>query len=58
MTATIEDVYEDLAVLLDRVGEERAALFLAKAALALAQALDDPERARELVALAARDLDA
>ena len=58
MTATLEDVYEALAQALDRVGEERAAVFLAKVALALAEALDDPDRARDLVALAERDLGA
>ncbi|MCW1930914.1 hypothetical protein [Pararhodobacter zhoushanensis] len=50
----IEDVFDTLATTLDQVGVERAPLFLAKAALALAQALNDPERARAIIEAAAR----
>ena len=44
--ADIEDVFETLALTIDRIrteqGADQTSLFLAKAALALAQALNDP----------------
>ena len=52
--ADIEDVFEALATTIDAVGPERTPLFLAKAALALAQALEDPERALAIIADSAR----
>ena len=50
----LEDVYEALARQIDRAGPEAAPLFLAKTALALAEALGDPARALALIALCAR----
>lgn len=55
--ASLETVYERIAETVDAVGEERQALFLAKLALLLAEALGEPERALALVGEAARDLD-
>ena len=52
--ADIEDIYEALAMQIDRLDTEAGALFLAQAALALAHALDDPDRALSVIALAAR----
>jgi hypothetical protein len=54
---TLETVYERLAETIDRVGEADTPLFLAKAALLLAEALGDPERALALIEAASRDLD-
>lgn len=51
--ADIEDVYETLALNIDRVGEAATPLFLARAALALAQALGDPARAMAIIEAAA-----
>jgi len=53
--ADIEDVFEALAITIDAVGAERTPLFLAKLALALAQALDDPVRAMAIISAAAAD---
>jgi hypothetical protein len=51
--ADIENVFEALALTVDRVraeqGADRIPLFLAKAALALAQALNDPSRACAII---------
>lgn len=58
MTPTdLEQVYEDLAVTLDAVGEDRHALLLAKLALLLAQDLGDAERVKTRIAEAAANLD-
>ena len=52
----IEDVFEALALTTDRVraeqGADRIPLFLAKTALALAQALNDPSCACAIIAAA------
>lgn len=54
--ADIEDVFETLALTVDRIrteqGVDRTSLFLAKAALALAQALNDPSRACAIIVAA------
>lgn len=47
--ADLEDIYEALALVVDRVGPERTSLVLAKAALSLAHELDDPARAIALI---------
>lgn len=51
-----EPLYETLAAHLDAIGEAQAPLFLAKAALALAVALGDGERAQRILSDCARDL--
>jgi hypothetical protein len=55
MTQT-EPIYEALAAHLDDLGEAQVPLFLAKAALALAQALGDGERALGIIRECAKDL--
>lgn len=54
--ADIEDVFETLALTIDRIrteqGADQTSLFLAKAALALAQALNDPSRACAIIVAA------
>lgn len=56
-TISLETVYEHLAGTIDAVGGDKEALFLAKLALLMADALGDPARALELIDAAARDLD-
>ncbi|MCA0206064.1 MAG: hypothetical protein LCH92_17095 [Proteobacteria bacterium] len=51
-----EPLYEALAAHLDRLGEAQAPLFLAKAALALAEALGDGDRALDILRECAKDL--
>lgn len=52
-----EPLYEALAAHLDAIGEAQAPLFLAKAALALAVALGDGDRAQAILRDCARDLE-
>ncbi|GEM_PF-2971742 len=52
-----EPLFDALAAHLDRIGEDRAPLFLAKAALALAVALNDNARALALLEGCAHDLE-
>ncbi len=52
----LEQVYELLAEAIDEVGAEHEAEFLTKLALVLAERLGDPDRVREAVAIAKRDL--
>lgn len=46
---SLEDFYETLARTIDEVGPDHDSLLLAKLALLLANALDDPERAVALI---------
>lgn len=55
--ATMEDVYAALADGIDAAGREKETMFLAKAALLLAQELDNPARALELIADAQKNMD-
>lgn len=55
--AEIETVYEALARQIDAIAPDKHALFLAKLALLLSREIGDAERARSLVAEAARNLD-
>jgi hypothetical protein len=58
MTATtLEDVYAAMAEGVDNAGPDREALFLAKTALLLADALNDPDRAVALIQAARDGLD-
>ena len=54
--ADIEDVFETLALTIDQIrseqGSDKTSLFLAKVALALAQALNDPLRACAIITAA------
>ena len=50
----LEDIFELLAVTLDKAGPDRARLVLAKIALSLVAALDDPEKARAIIENAAQ----
>ena len=52
-----EPLYDALAAHLDALGETRAPLFLAKAALALAQALEDNDRALNILRECSKDMD-
>ncbi|MBI1366704.1 MAG: DUF2783 domain-containing protein [Alphaproteobacteria bacterium] len=52
----LEGVYELLGESIDRAGEEKAALFLAKLALLLANELEDPQTVRTAIETALRDL--
>ena len=52
-----ELLYDALAAHLDDLGEAKAPLFLAKAALALAQALGDTERAMGIIRECSKDLE-
>jgi hypothetical protein len=54
----LEAVWSELADSIDAIPPERRELFLCKLALALASALDDPQRARDAFALARRSLEA
>lgn len=54
---TMEDVYAALAEGIDAVGAEKESMFLAKAALLLAQELSDCERALTLIAAAQANMD-
>lgn len=51
-----EPLYEALAAHLDTLGEAQAPLFLAKAALAMAMALGDGEKALGILSDCAKDL--
>lgn len=51
-----EPLFEALAAYLDQLGEAQAPLFLAKAALALAEALGDGERALVIFRDCAKDI--
>jgi hypothetical protein len=53
----VERIHQALAEGIDRAGPDLAALFLAKASLLLAVALDDPDRALALIRDAGEDLD-
>ena len=52
-----EPIYDALAAHLDTLGEARAPLFLAKAALALAQALGDTDMALSILRECSKDLE-
>ena len=52
----LEGVYELLAESIDKAGEEKAPLFLAKLALLLAREVADPAKAREAIEAALIDL--
>jgi ethanolamine utilization microcompartment shell protein EutL len=56
-TAAIEATYELIADGIDRAGEARAQLFLAKLCLALANLVGDPAEITQAVGAALRDLD-
>lgn len=57
MTAnTLEDVYEALARGMDDVGHRQAEVYLAKVCLSLAQALNDPARAVNIIEACKADL--
>ncbi|MCB1389281.1 MAG: hypothetical protein KDK12_09130 [Rhodobacteraceae bacterium] len=53
---TAEPLYDSLAAHLDALGEAQAPLYLAKAALALAQALGDTDRALGILRECAKDM--
>ncbi|HMK87357.1 MAG TPA: hypothetical protein VK437_15450 [Steroidobacteraceae bacterium] len=55
-TATLEDVYDLIAEGIDRAGEAKAKLFLAKLSLALANLIGDAREVRRAVESALRDL--
>ena len=46
----IETIYEALAEAIDAVGAGQSEVYLAKVALALAETLDDPDRALAVIA--------
>lgn len=52
----LEDVWERLAEAIDRAGPEREALFLAKLAVLLANAVGDRARVERLIETALEDL--
>lgn len=52
----LETVYAALAEGIDTSGPEKSEMFLAKAALLLAQALDDQDRALQAIADAQRNM--
>ncbi|WP_139103220.1 DUF2783 domain-containing protein [Pararhodobacter sp. CCB-MM2] len=52
-----EPIYDALAAHLDTLGEAKAPLFLAKAALALAQALGDTDMALSILRECAKNLE-
>jgi len=52
----LEAIYETLAEAIDAVGEEQALVYLAKVALALAEATDDPSLALSLIRECKSDL--
>lgn len=53
---TLEDVYEELAETLDRVGRDAEGLLLTKTVLLMAHALGDPDRALQLIREAEENL--
>lgn len=53
----VEQVYEALANVLDRVGASRRELYLAKLALLLAHEIGGASRVQELIEVAALNLD-
>jgi hypothetical protein len=55
-TAEIEAVYDLIADAIDRAGEGKSQLFLAKLSLALANLLGNPEEIRRAVEAALKDL--
>jgi len=52
----LEEAYDLIATAVDQAGPEKEALFLAKLALALANAVNDNDALRDLIAAASRDL--
>jgi hypothetical protein len=56
MSTNVETLYEALATHLDTVGEANAALYLAKVALAMGQALGDTEAALAILQDCTHDL--
>lgn len=52
----LEEAYDLIATAVDQAGPEKEALFLAKLALALANAVNDNNALRDLIAAASRDL--
>lgn len=54
--AGLEQVYDEIAQALDRVGEPHSELFLVKLALLLANELGDPARVVQLLEVAQQDL--
>ncbi len=56
--AALERIYDAMADALDRVGEDREPVFLAKLALALAALSGDERAVLDAIAVAERDLDA
>ena len=54
--ADLEGFYELLAQSIDKTGEEKAPLFLAKLALLLAREVGDPDVTRAAIETALRDL--
>jgi len=57
MIEKTEALYEALAINLDTVGQDKAALYLAKTALALAREIGDTDRALKIIADCRHDLD-
>jgi len=55
-TAALEEIYDLVAAGVDRAGEARAQLFLAKLCLALANQVGDTAEVRQAVDAALRDL--
>lgn len=53
---TIEDIYDALARMIDEAGALNSEIYLAKTCLALAEALNDPDRALEIVTACGLDL--
>ena len=47
--AELERIYEAMAKAMDAVGPDQSEVFLARLALALAEDLDQPERALEVI---------
>ncbi|MBW4983206.1 hypothetical protein KZZ07_11690 [Mameliella sp. CS4] len=47
--AELERIYEAMAKAIDAVGPDQSEVFLARLALALAEDLDQPERALEVI---------
>jgi hypothetical protein len=52
----LEDIYERLAVAIDTVGDDKAAIYLAKVVLLLARRLDDRQAVLAALKSAANDL--
>jgi len=54
--ADLEDAYDRIAAGIDRAGEDKAQLFLAKLALALASQADDAGQVRAAIEASLKDL--